>query len=55
MVAANILNKMSWAAGKWCFSSFEVRCGARNSPPKLPAGYEMLNRASNKDGFFGTT
>jgi hypothetical protein len=54
-LAANILNKQSWAADRWWSSSFGVGRGANTPPPhhKPLICYGMYTRASEQDKFFG--
>jgi hypothetical protein len=52
-VAANILNKQSRTADKGWPSSWGV--GLTTPHHKKETRYEMLQRASELDGYFGTT
>jgi hypothetical protein len=54
-VAADILNKQSRTADKGWPSSLGVGRGANNSHRNKRNMYEMLQRASELDGYFGTT
>jgi hypothetical protein len=54
-VAANILNKQSWTANMGWSSRSGIGRGANNPHRKKSASYKMVNRASDLDGFFGTT
>jgi hypothetical protein len=54
-VAANILNKQSRTADKGWPSSLVVGRGAKTPHRKKETCYEMLQRASELDGYFGTT
>jgi hypothetical protein len=53
-VAANILNKLSPTADKGWLPRLGFGRGTNNSSPKKTVCYEMLRRASDLDGFFGT-
>jgi hypothetical protein len=54
-VAANILSKQSQTADKEWPSSLEVRRGANKSQLKEFVCYEVSQRVSDLDGFFGQT
>jgi hypothetical protein len=50
-VAANILNKHAWTADKMWSYILEVGRGVKTPQHKGLACYEMLNMASDLDGF----
>jgi hypothetical protein len=54
-VAAKILNKLSRTADKWCPCSLGVGRGVTTPHCNKIVCYEMLQRASDLDGCFGTT